>query len=394
MTVAEQLKQPETPEQRYERRVTFHVGEERAKRQAKRLVDAEEQPPRPPLKALDLAELFTLPPPAYIIDQFITENGLVQVVGEPGVGKTFFMLDAALSIASGQPSFFNLAILKHAAVLYIAAEGAGALQFRIRAWCHERGVDLRDLADTFRVIPLPVNLRDPAFQQELQAIVETIHPVLVVVDTRARCTPGADENSAKEMGEVINFCSALQQTAAVAFVHHPTKSDPRGGGRGSGAIFGALDTEVRIESDDPPEATERAITVTCAKQKDDMPFAPLSLITCVVPVCNFDGDVMMHASGREVTSVVLRMAKPEDEAARADMVRAEEHATDVKVLTAMKRYPTATNQKRLRDRVGLNMAIVQASIERILQREWAVEGRRGEAYQLTPLGLAQLPEEM
>lgn len=268
------------------------------------------------------------------------------------------------------------------------------MQFRIRAWCHERHVDPSELYETFRVITMPVNLRDPGFQQELRSVVDEIRPVLIVVDTRARCTPGADENSAKEMGEVINFCSQLQQTAAVAFVHHPTKSDPRGGGRGSGAIFGALDTEVRIESDDPPETAERGITVTCAKQKDDMPFAPLNLVTCVVPVRNFDGDEMMHSSGRPITSLVLRMAEHEHEEARADKTRAEERAIDIKVLAAMKKYPAATNQKKLRDRLRLNMNIVQASIERILQNEWAVEGKRGEPFQVTPLRLDQLPPEM
>ena len=101
--------------------------------------------------------------------------------------------------------------------------------------CTAHDVDPLSLSDTFRVINMPVNFRDPTFQQELRAIVDEMHPILIVPDTRARCTPGADENSSKDMGEVVNFCSQLQQTAAaVAFIHHPTKKDPSGGGRGSG----------------------------------------------------------------------------------------------------------------------------------------------------------------
>ena len=211
------------------------IDVERARRNAKRVVDAEEQPPHPPLRALTLDELFQLPPPSYLIDQFIPALGLVQVVGEPGACKTFFMLHASLAIASGQESFFGFPVVQHGPVLYIAAEGASALQFRVRAWCTAHDVDPLSLSDTFRVINMPVNFRDPTFQQELRAIVDEMHPILIVPDTRARCTPGADENSSKDMGEVVNFCSQLQQTAAaVAFIHHPTKKDPSGGGRGSG----------------------------------------------------------------------------------------------------------------------------------------------------------------
>jgi hypothetical protein len=39
----------------------------------------------------------------------------VQTVGEPGALKTFFMLDAGLSIASGQTDFFGYPVVKQGA---------------------------------------------------------------------------------------------------------------------------------------------------------------------------------------------------------------------------------------------------------------------------------------
>ena len=365
---------------------------ERARRNARRVIDAEEQPPHPPLRALTLDELFQLPPPSYLIDQFIPALGLVQVVGEPGACKTFFMLHASLAIASGQKTFFGFPVVQHGPVLYIAAEGASALQFRVRAWCTAHDVDPLSLSDTFRVINMPVNFRDPTFQQELRAIVDDMHPILIVPDTRARCTPGADENSSKDMGEVVNFCSQLQQTgAAVAFIHHPTKKDPSGGGRGSGAFFGAVDTEIRLESTDAEDTLgDRQITVTCAKQKEDAPFPPLTLAGSVVPVCDLDGREMAYESGRAITSIVLRLATSDDAEKVAEAKKQQQREIDLRVLRVMQQHPEATSQTKIRTIVRLQQNVVADAIGRILTQKWAIEGDRGKPFQLTDLGRKQL----
>lgn len=365
---------------------------ERARRHAKIVVDAEERPPRPPLQALTLAELFDRPAPQYVIDQVIPERSLIQIVGEPGVLKTFFAQDAGLSVASGQADFFGYSIVRQGAVLFIAAEGAGAFQFRVRAWCFEHNVD--PLSIPFRVIPMPVNLRDPSFQQELLALVTEMHPILVIVDTLSRCTPGAEENSARDMGEVVGFCSELQQPsgAAIAFVHHPTKNDPKGGGRGSGVIYGAVDTEIRITTNDEDEdvQSERLITVTCAKQKDDIKFPPLNLVGHLVPVRDLQGHEMVHESGRPITSIVLRPAERDDVEKVTEKAAQADHATDLKVLRTMQDYPAATNQQKLRTYAGLNLGAVTDSVGRILRAGWAVQGKRGKPFTVTDAGIQTL----
>lgn len=367
---------------------------ERARRHAKRVVDAEEQSARPPLKALTLAELFERPAPQYLIDQMIPEAGLIQTVGEPGTLKTFFMLDVGLSIAANsQKDFHGYPVLKHGAVLFIAAEGAGAFPHRVRVWCYQHDVD--PLTIPFRVIPMPVNLRDPSFQQELLAIVAELRPVLIVVDTRARCTPGAEENSAKEMGEVINFCSNLQEPsgATIAFTQHPTKADPKGGGRGSSVVFGALDTEFRIttEDDDTDVVGSRLITVTCVKQKDDLRPQPLILVGSVVPVRDLQGHEMVHESGRPIRSIVLRLADHGDAVDKAvEKAAAADHAIDLKVLRTMKEFPAATSQQKLRVYAQLNLNDVTGAVGRILRAGWAVQGKRGEPFTVTDAGIQTL----
>ncbi|HXG86741.1 MAG TPA: AAA family ATPase [Vicinamibacterales bacterium] len=374
------------------------MARERAQREARRRLDAEERPPRPPLQSLTLGELFARLQPKSVVDQWIPDLGLVQVVGKPGALKTFFVCHVGLCIAAGKRDVFGYRVVQHGPVLYIAAEGGGAFQFRVRAFCNEHDVDPLKLP--FHVIPIPVDLRDPTFQRELLDVISKLRPVLVIVDTLSRCTPGADENSARDMGEVVSFCSKLQNTSscAIAFVHHPPKGDPKGGGRGSGVIFGAVDAEIRIDSKDEDEDGDvlgtREITVTCVKQKDDLRPPPLELIAHVVNVCNEDGFEMVHDSGRPITSLVLRPADAghaqERAQARAAKVAAEERITDIKVLTVI-RDNDVTGRDALRQFVAMQTNAVSASLGRLMRAQWVDSyKKRGEPYKLTPLGLKQL----
>ena len=56
-----------------------------------------------PLKALSPKELLSMdiPPPKWLLHPFVPENGLVQVFADRGVGKTFFVLSLAISLATG-----------------------------------------------------------------------------------------------------------------------------------------------------------------------------------------------------------------------------------------------------------------------------------------------------
>lgn len=321
-------------------------------------------------------------------------GAIVQIVGEPGMLKSFYAMDAGLSIAAGQSMFFGYPVVTHGPVVYIAAEGAGAFQYRVRAWCAAH--DVNPLTIPFRVIPQAVDFRDPTFQAELLAIIKAVRPVLIIADTLSRCAPGAEENSATEMGEVISFCGTLQQPcgSTVAFVHHPPKHDPKGGGRGSGTIFGAIDTEMRITSDDEDGELERTILITCAKQKDDQRFPPLTLLGSVVPVHDEYGRPMAHDTGRAITSIVLRQQSTPGTEEAAEKAAAIDLEIDLTVLRVMRDHPEATNHKKLRDYAGLNQAAVDASVGRILRAGWAVPGKRGAPFEITLSGEQMLSSEV
>ncbi len=89
---------------------------------------------------------------------------------------------------------------------------------------------------------------------------------VVVVDTFARATPGADENSSADMGAALSALERIAEALGVlvVVVHHTGKDAARGA-RGHSSFFAALDTAIELQHDE--EAGTRLIKL--AKQKDD-----------------------------------------------------------------------------------------------------------------------------
>ena len=133
-------------------------------------------------RLLPAEALLSLPPPSYLIDHLLPENGLSVLYGPSGSGKTFLALDLALSAATGLPWLGRS--VKRRTVIYVAAEGRGGLGARYRAWSVSRG---RPDASGALFLPVAVNLLDAAevrrLRDELTALPE--RPGLVVVDTMA-----------------------------------------------------------------------------------------------------------------------------------------------------------------------------------------------------------------
>jgi hypothetical protein len=89
------------------------------------------------------------------------------------------------------------------------------------------------------IVQHPPNL----FRGEAEAFITAIrrhNPALVVIDTLARSSVGAEENSARDMGEVNDAVDEIAKklNCLVLLVHHSGKG---GGERGSSAIRGATD---------------------------------------------------------------------------------------------------------------------------------------------------------
>jgi AAA domain len=198
-------------------------------------------------------ELNHLPPTQWLVAAELPSHALAFLIGASGVGKSFLALDYAMRVA------------QQAAVVYVVGERLDQFRPRLDAWLqHNGGGDER-----LFICPRAVDLLNEAEFNEFYAAIAPHHPQLVVVDTLARCTVGADENSAQMMGMAISRLQRIQEElgATVLVVHHLTKSGQWE--RGSSTLRAATDTVIVIR----PERNN-TISIKCDKQANDEPFKP------------------------------------------------------------------------------------------------------------------------
>jgi hypothetical protein len=213
---------------------------------------------------LTMRQLDALPPPEWLVHGLLPEKSLVVAFGPPKAFKSFVALSLALHIADDKPWFGHT--VRQGVAVYIAGEGTGGLSTRLRAM--RTAYDINIDAPLF-VIRKAVNFRDHAAVQALAKLIrETVGegvPIrMVVIDTLARAMPGADENSAQEVGLVIAECDWLKDDldTTVMLVHHSGKDESKGA-RGTSALRGAWDAAFEIRS-----AGKRRAMMTVVDQKE------------------------------------------------------------------------------------------------------------------------------
>jgi len=110
-----------------------------------------------------------------------------------------------------------------APVVYAALEGEAGFKLRAQAWETSRG---RALPDGLRMMLQPFKLTDGQDVLDLAAVVPA--GAVVVVDTLNRAAPTADENSSRDMGEILEAAKQLQILSGglVVLIHHTGKLDP------------------------------------------------------------------------------------------------------------------------------------------------------------------------
>lgn len=234
-------------------------------------------------------ELIAQRPPRHLVRGLLTFDSESWLIGEPGSKKSFVALDIAAHVALGMP--WQGRKVTQAPVVLIVAEGAGGIGKRVDAWTRTYGQGLTK--DVFRVLPRPVQAKDPVAWAVLVKACERIGAGMVVIDTQARVTVGLEENSATDMGMYVNAARAIRQAtrACVLTVHHTGR---RGGdARGSSAIDGAQDTELKIK----PVRKSYAL-LTTEKQKDIEPADPIKIKFSAV-------GLGLDDEGEAVTSLTL-----------------------------------------------------------------------------------------
>lgn len=212
-------------------------------------------------RALSRSAIANLPAPQPLIANMLDRGTQALIYGRWGSGKSFIALDLALCVATGK--VWQGRRVEQQRVLYVAAEGAFGYRGRLDAW--ETGFGMAVADEQFTMLPEPVNLTRPTEVGELRAYVQSHGFGLVVIDTLSRCMVGADENSAKDCGQVVDALHKIRQQTpggrgVVLSVHHAGKDGKTF--RGSSVFEAGADTVYSVVMDG------RVIVLDREKRKD------------------------------------------------------------------------------------------------------------------------------
>ena len=206
------------------------------------LLESATEPPKPEprYKLLGADDLRNLPALAWRVRGVLPAVGLAGLYGPSASGKSFLALDMAAAIAEGR-RWFDCRV-QAAPVVYAALEGEGGFKLRVAAWEAHTG---RALPAGLSMVLQQFKLTEPQDVQDLAAVVPA--GAVVFVDTLNRAAPTADENSSKDMGEILGAAKQLQSVTGglVVLVHH-TGKDATKGLRGHSSLFAALDAAVEV----------------------------------------------------------------------------------------------------------------------------------------------------
>jgi hypothetical protein len=240
----------------------------------------------------------------WLIDGIFSVGDKSVTGGPSQSGKSFLMMHAAMCIAHGK-DFFGLDVLP-GLVIYQAGEGSRGVKKRLRAWRQYFGVEF-SRETPFVLLQNSVDLY--AKDGDTTKLIEEIRAIqkqfavplrLVVFDTLATASVGAEENSAKDIGLVFANIGRInaELQCHVSLVHHMNASGEKL--RGSTAIFANIDQTVYVTRDE----TTKVRTIKIGKQRDEDDDAPgwqfeLKRIEILDPKT---GQVMVDKRGKPVTS--------------------------------------------------------------------------------------------
>lgn len=210
---------------------------------------------------LRIPDLRDLPPAEPLIEGLLYKNTIAQLTGAPGCYKTFGTIGMSCAFAAGVP-FGDFAVPNAGNVVYVAAEGVAGLRMRILAFCEVWGIDPALLLDRLRILPVAIQLGNQVDVSQAIDVVRAVDADLLVLDTRARCTLGLEENSATAQGQAIDAADRIRAAAGctVLGVHHSSRTGTAG--RGSNAWDGAVWSDLRMDG------RNLQATIHCEKHKD------------------------------------------------------------------------------------------------------------------------------
>jgi RecA-family ATPase len=200
----------------------------------------------PTLSAASLADK-PVPQRGWIVQDMIPDKTVTLVSGDGGVGKSLLMGQLSVAVATGR-EWIGTAPAGGKVVVVSAEDDLDELHRRVVAIANSYGIGLADLTD-LHFVPLagldavmgaPDGksgvIRETAIWRGLVAVVETIKPKLVILDTLADIFAG-NEIARQEARQFIGILRglAIRHELAVVLLAHPSLSGMANGSGTSGS---------------------------------------------------------------------------------------------------------------------------------------------------------------
>lgn len=207
------------------------------------------QPVEPwPLSVAFADELGAFTPPDELVQGLLTTDGASMIYGDSNSGKTFLCIDLCCAISRGIEWMGRKT--EQSAILYLAAESPASVRSRIQAYCEHHGTSVPN----FVIVQSPVDLF--ADNADTDAVIATVRAIearrglrvgLIVGDTMARLSAGANENAGQDMGLVVKRMDRIRSECKAHFlmIHHTGKA-AAAGARGWSGLRAAVDTEIEV----------------------------------------------------------------------------------------------------------------------------------------------------
>ncbi len=223
---------------------------------------------------MTLPELMSrdIPPIEYYASGILPKKGKGMISAQANIGKSIFVQNCALAMATGQSRLLDKFDIAPAKVLYLDLEmGESALKERFQKMCAKDNIT----ADNLYVKYLPsADLLEEADRQQLEGWLADLAVDVLIIDPLGNAWFG-NENEKEQVSKLTAYLNTLIERFGVAIlvVHHWRKStkDYRSGGQ---MAAGSYKWEAWLDCHITLEGASSSVTVSCQKSRNSARFAP------------------------------------------------------------------------------------------------------------------------
>lgn len=216
------------------------------------------------LNIVSYEEIVEMPeiPTTYLIEDLIVEDTICMLSGESGIGKTWFYLELAVKLATGQLFLDKYKGQKYGTLIIDKENKMSMIKNRLAMLTREKDLNIH-VTNNQEII-----LSD----DWINMIIETCHRLnlrMVVFDSLRRVFVG-NENNSDEVNEIYKKLHKLREAGiTVLLIHHHNKGENKSP-RGSSDLVNQLDIHLALEKN----GTQLKLTIPKTRW---FPPAPVSI---------------------------------------------------------------------------------------------------------------------